>query len=270
MKKCLFRSLLQEVDAIQYFNPNKISLTSENCIKKGNRSSKQLKHRKDLDTPTNRSFENKSISELHEKNSELEVPLYSFEVERSKPCSASSTNISSLLVDDVSRWPSESSEVASISLPYDNFRFETKSSDRSKSLNSDETSVTSIESYFETVDPILLLNKERAGIGIPPLSRLFDLESAAKIHALNMAKFDGLYYFAKEFLPLKFTNRNDKGQRRVLKEIILYAESVQNVHELMMAFDYERSNMLSTAFSFVGVGIATGTHDVYYACYLFW
>lgn len=129
----------------------------------------------------------------------------------------------------------------------------------------DETSVTSIDTYFKASDPFLLLNIDRADLGIPMLSKSPILENAAKTHAMNMAKFDGLYYFAAELI-----RKNNGGHgRRPLKEIIAHANSVACVHEMMMNLSHERSNMLSSAYSFVGVGIAKCTHDVYYACYLF-
>ena len=131
--------------------------------------------------------------------------------------------------------------------------------------NCDETSVTSIDSYFKTSDPFFLLNMERAEIGIPVLTKSSSLANAARNHAMNMAKYDGLYYFATELLD---TN-NDDDSSRPLKEIVAYGKSVLDIHDMLLSLGYERSNMLSVGFTCVGVGIAKGTCDIYCACYLF-
>lgn len=123
----------------------------------------------------------------------------------------------------------------------------------------DEASLPYIDTFFKLCDPFLLLNIERINSGVPELSKSSILENSAKIHAMNMAKYDGLYYFATELL----------AKDNCVKEIVAYAKSIHCIHELMMNLAYERSNMLSIAYSTVGISVAKGARDVYFACYLF-
>ena len=112
---------------------------------------------------------------------------------------------------------------------------------------------------FSIANPHYLINETRKKHGLPPLSRSFELDEAARNHASIMAKEDGLYYFDCS-LPIYASQ---------LSMNVAYSSSILEAHHLMIETNYERQNILSKKFHSVGVGASLGPDGFYYVCYMF-
>lgn len=109
----------------------------------------------------------------------------------------------------------------------------------------------------------ILINDERKGNSLLPLTRLPELDKIAREHAVLMAKLDGLFYSIPDDLSSFSREYQDVGQN------VAYGSSLREVHAMMMKSKSERSNILNSKFSNMGTGTARGKDGVLFVCYIF-
>lgn len=113
---------------------------------------------------------------------------------------------------------------------------------------------TSIASASVITNPHDLVNRSRQKRGLKPFSRNMLMDTIAKQVAQDLAVSSGA----------KCTPTNYHGN-------VGQGETIQNIHKTMMSQKggTARSNLLSTKFEEIGIGISRGKDDLIYMCQLF-
>jgi uncharacterized protein YkwD len=100
-----------------------------------------------------------------------------------------------------------------------------------------------------------LVNEERVQRGLPPLAVREDVGGIAEFHSADMEQTGVLEHNDEYFTD----GTRERLDAQALGENVAYGPTVEQVHEMLMASDGHRHNLLDPRFTVVGIGIVEGS-----------
>jgi Cysteine-rich secretory protein family len=110
----------------------------------------------------------------------------------------------------------------------------------------------------------VMVNQERVGCSVAPVTRLRELDEIARCQASIMAEENALFHMAPTQLQGCFPRTARRFGVNVAK-----GESIRHIHETMMNSRSDRNNILDRRYTNMGMGTARGPDGELFLCQIF-